>query len=287
MSSDSSDQTQRQSGKQPRHRGVGRAAIRSLQSRSTQPSVKRRLNFDPISAILVTVFAYLSPQLFIGLVLGAFIVVTGANADTVFDNISDSTVGQFVTTALAYGSMLVVVALYMRWRRIRWADIGLGRGMRANDVLYALLIFAGYFVLSAFIVAAAGQLIPGIDVDQEQQIGFESAQGPGALLLVFVCLVVLPPLVEEIMIRGFLYSGLKTKLRPILAALIASFLFGIAHLQLGSGAPPLYVAAIDTFVLSMVLIWLRERTGSLWAGILVHALKNGIAFIVLFIVGTR
>jgi membrane protease YdiL (CAAX protease family) len=60
-------------------------------------------------------------------------------------------------------------------------------------------------------------------------------------------------------------------------------LFAAAHLQWGSGAPLLWVAAIDTFVLSMVLSTLREKTGSLWSAIGLHAIKNGVAFTLLFV----
>ena len=126
-------------------------------------------------------------------------------------------------------------------------------------------------------------LIPSINLDQQQQIGFDHATGLVSLTLVFVSLVILPPIVEEIMVRGFLFSGLRSKLGVLASALIASFLFATAHLQLGSGEPPLWIAAIDTFLLSMALIALRIRTGALWAGVLVHALKNGVAFAYLFV----
>jgi membrane protease YdiL (CAAX protease family) len=59
-------------------------------------------------------------------------------------------------------------------------------------------------------------------------------------------------------------------------------LFGVAHLQFGSGAPLLWVAALDTFTLSIVLCYLREKTGSVWAGVFLHAIKNAIAFVALF-----
>lgn len=244
------------------------------------------LSFGPVSAVVVTVVAYMSPQLLLGFVLGLFILVTGINSDRVFDFVSETTVGQFSTTAIAYLTMLGVIIWYMKRYRVTWAKIGLGRGIVPNDLLYAIVAFVGYFLAAAAVLAIVGQVVPGIDLDQEQQIGFESANDPWQLALVFVCLVVLPPIVEEIMIRGFLYSGLRTKMKPVIAALVASTLFGLAHLQLGLGAPPLYVAAIDTFVLSMILIGLRAKTGSLWAGIVVHALKNGLAFMALFVFAT-
>ena len=39
---------------------------------------------------------------------------------------------------------------------------------------------------------------------------------------------------------------------------------------------------IDTFILSLTLIWLREKTGRLYASMGLHGLKNFIAFIQLY-----
>jgi len=129
----------------------------------------------------------------------------------------------------------------------------------------------------------AKALFPSLNFEQEQEIGFSTAVSGLTLVPIFISLVVLPPVVEEILARGFLYTGLRTKLKPILATLITSVLFAVAHLQWGEGAPLLWVAAIDTFVLSMVLCYLRETTGRLAAPIMLHAIKNGIAFAALFI----
>jgi len=96
---------------------------------------------------------------------------------------------------------------------------------------------------------------------------------------------VLPPLIEETVFRGFVYSGLRTKLKPVVAALITSAVFASLHLEFGNGKPLLWVAALDTFTLSMVLCYLRQKTNSLWPGIVLHALKNGLAFMSLFVIG--
>jgi membrane protease YdiL (CAAX protease family) len=55
----------------------------------------------------------------------------------------------------------------------------------------------------------------------------------------------------------------------------------------GGAAGPLWIGAVDTFTLSLVLVSLREITGNLWAGISLHAAKNGIAFILLFVIAGR
>ena len=67
-----------------------------------------------------------------------------------------------------------------------------------------------------------------------------------------------------------------------MSALATSALFATPHLfESGSGGL-LWIAGLDTFVLSLVLCYLRERTGRLWAGVGVHMLKNSIAFVSLY-----
>ncbi len=75
---------------------------------------------------------------------------------------------------------------------------------------------------------------------------------------------------------------------PIAGAVVGTcILFAIGHLPAGGDAGPLYIAAIDTFVLSLVLIYLREKTGGLWSSMLLHAIKNGVAFTALFVLHAR
>lgn len=245
----------------------------------------KQLNYGPFSAILVTLLAYvIGAQVVIGIVIGIYAAIKKSTSDQALNYFQNDTTGQFLTTAGAYLGMLGAVYLFMRLRKVQWRDIGLSRFPRLGDFGWACLTFVLYFFVLAIVLQAVSSLIPAINLDQEQQIGFESAKNSGSLYLVFISLVVFPPLVEEILVRGFLYSGLRQKWNRRLSVVVASVMFGIAHLQFGSGAPPLYVAAIDTFILSVFLIGLRERTGSLWAGIAVHALKNGLAFISLFVV---
>ncbi len=244
---------------------------------SNKPTV-----FGPVSAIFVTLGAFFGSQLLAGVLLGAFIALTRMSDSEAESFLLKSTAGQFLFVLIVEIFTVGILFWFMRRRAISLSTIGLGRPPRLSDTGYAALAFIGYFIVLAMIMALVEQYVPSVNLEQEQQIGFDSAAGP-SLILVFISLVILPPLVEEIMIRGFLYSGLRRKFSVIVSALVASLVFAAAHLQFGAGEPPLYVAAIDTFVLSLVLIALREKTGSLWAGILVHALKNGIAFMALFI----
>lgn len=179
--------------------------------------------------------------------------------------------------------MFGALAWFIKWRGATLRSIG-WRGLKGRDIAYMCIGFLVYFVASAIVLHLASSVLPDLNLDQQQDTGFQNATGGLNLWLTFISLVVLPPLVEESVFRGFVFGGLKNKLPVVWAAVGTSLLFAVAHLQFGSGKPLLWVAALDTFTLSLVLCWLRQKTGGLWAGILVHALKNGLAFFVLFIV---
>ncbi|HJP81403.1 MAG TPA: type II CAAX endopeptidase family protein [Candidatus Saccharimonadales bacterium] len=145
-----------------------------------------------------------------------------------------------------------------------WLDLGLGP---AGYVIYAII---GNIVIK--LIAA---LIPGFDDAQAQDIGFQNLSMQYEYIFAFITLVVVAPVAEEVVFRGYLYGRLRGHL-PLWVAMVAtSALFGLAHFQ--------WNIAIDVFVLSMVACSLREVTGSIWAGILLHMIKNGIAFYFLFI----
>jgi|GEM_PF-306228 len=187
-----------------------------------------------------------------------------------------------ITEALTLGGLYV----YLRYFKIAFKAIGLRRP-RWRDVAYGLLAAPVYYVIYLLTVGVVSYFVPALNVNQTQEIGFTNVHGAVALTMTFISLVVLPPLTEEILIRGFLYSSLKKGMPTLAAVFVTSAIFASAHLPEGGAAGPLYIAALDTFVLSLVLIYLREKTGSLWGSITLHAIKNGVAFVALFILSAR
>lgn len=199
----------------------------------------------------------------------------------------DNSVGvQFVYILAAEALSVGGIYLFLRFYKRSLASIGFKRP-RWIDPVYGLSAIPVYFILYLASVAVISHFVPSLNINQQQQLGFNSVHGAVEMTLTFISLVVLPPLAEEIMVRGFLYSSLKKAMPTAGAVVITSAIFASAHLPEGGSAGPLYIAAIDTFVLSLVLIYLREKTGSLWAGITLHAAKNGIAFVALFALHTR
>lgn len=183
-----------------------------------------------------------------------------------------------VLTALLYVfSVSIVIGLpwlFMKKPTTK-QEVGLTRLPTWTDILSAPAGFIIYAIISSILIMLASQVFPWFNADQVQQTGFDQVSRNYELVLAFLSLVVIAPISEEILFRGFLYGKLK-KYMPIWIAVIAtSVLFGFVH-----GA---WNLAFDTFALSVILCILRELTGSIWASILLHMVKNALAFYLLFI----
>lgn len=92
--------------------------------------------------------------------------------------------------------------------------------------------------------------------------------------------VFIAPVAEEIAFRGFLYPSLRPWTGRIVAALLTSAPFTLLHAQQVAHAwGPLSMV----FLVSLILVAVRERTGSVAASALVHACYNLSIFAVIFV----
>lgn len=90
--------------------------------------------------------------------------------------------------------------------------------------------------------------------------------------LLFVGLAsVLAPIAEELLFRGWLYTGLRLSIGIPAAMIVTSALFALAHWE----NTHLYALAI--FPVGLALAHVREKTDSIAASIGFHALYNGFA----------
>lgn len=84
---------------------------------------------------------------------------------------------------------------------------------------------------------------------------------------VWLLMAVTPALCEETLFRGVILSGLR-RLGMWPALLISGLLFGLAHASI--------YRLLPTFFLGVLFGYAVWKTGSLWAGVICHALNNGL-----------
>ncbi len=83
--------------------------------------------------------------------------------------------------------------------------------------------------------------------------------------------VILAPVVEELIFRGVIFSGFQRMYPAFWAIFLSALLFAFFHLNPWQLGP--------TFLLGLLLGFVRLRTGSLLAAIFTHALHNGMVFL--------
>lgn len=186
----------------------------------------------------------------------------------------DSVVGSFIFRLAVYVVMVTIIGavVWYRYRKLTLNEAGIPHLPEWSDIGLSIA-GAIVYVLASTIALTFAAKIPGFNTDQPQDLGFTHLFGSD-LIVAFVVLVVLTPLFEEAIFRGFLYGRLRGLRFPWwLSAITVSLLFGLAHMQWNVG--------VDVFFLSMVACTLREMTGSIWAGVLIHTAKNFLAFLVI------
>lgn len=269
------------------HRTSKRSDSSKASAELTAPQASRSMRYEGpgdlggparvlLSALAIFIFSQLVAIIIVELVLS----VLGSPASADFFN--QSIAAQFFYILIAEMLAVGLVLNILKRRQLSLASIGLGRRPNPRDLLSGAVGFVIFYGLLVVAFMTAAFLIPGFDINQQQNVGFEGIKSGTDEAIALLALVVLPPLGEEVLIRGYLYSGLRYRWRFMPALLVTSVFFGVAHLELGAGGPLVWAAALNTFVLSVVLVYLRERTGALYAGILVHMLNNLAAFVVKF-----
>lgn len=189
----------------------------------------------------------LTPKAIEALTLDGFflgvVTVTTAPAAVLFTLFFVWTRGLKVSDYLALNPVTIKTVLL-------WCVIGIAVAIAADYVKY----FFGFPVVSTFIE--------------------ESYRTAGSLVLFTIAIVVMAPLWEEILFRGFVFAGYaRSPVGPIGAILIPSVIWAAIHMQYEIHD------IVTIFVLGIVIGVARWRTNSLYVPIAIHLVLNSIALV--------
>lgn len=238
--------------------------------------------WNPWIGVIFTILLFIIAQIAAEIVLLIYPLFAGWSSAQTQNWLDNSLIAKIAYLALTTIFILVPIYFYLKRYKVGFKSIGLRRP-KWSDPLWSLAALPVYIVIFAIAVALIKFFVPSLDINQAQDLGFNDTYNPLQLVFIAFALVVLPPITEEIIFRGLLFGSLKKAMPILAAAVVTSILFASGHLLESGNSSLLYIAGIDTFVLSMILVYLRQITGGLWASIGLHAMKNAIAFISLFL----
>ena len=171
----------------------------------------------------------------------------------------------------SYPLVIAFIALLVRRR----SGEPFATAIRWNWPKRAIWFYASGIVL-AFSVEGIAHFLP-IPKSLPMDKFFNDA--PSAYLMAFFG-ILFAPVLEELFFRGILYPTLRRRLGLVSAVLLTAAAFAAIHgAQLGYAWAPI----LSIFIVGLVLTLIRERTGSVAAGVLTHSGYNFTLFALLWI----
>jgi membrane protease YdiL (CAAX protease family) len=182
---------------------------------------------------------------------------------------------EFAQVALAavffHGAMLVWAAIFLREVPLSWREaFGLGADRQRQAVAWGTVAALVFMPVGLALEYLSGLVLPHPEAQHLVQVLGDADLPVGELAFIGVVSVFLAPLAEEVLFRGIVYPTIKQLGYPRLALWLTSLVFGLAHFNLPTLVP------LTCF--SLVLIFLYEKTGSLWASITAHSVFNLTSF---------
>lgn len=182
-----------------------------------------------------------------------------------------------IPPALLVQSGIMTAAIYIvaiQGRGLSWGDLGLRPGPRPWRKR-AILAAVAAFPLVGLVNTMVGSAIGETPVNPQFQIVAPAGFSWPMLIAMLITLGIVVPIAEELLFRGVLYGWLRARWGAGPAMVVSAIGFAGLH-----GIVWLIPAIA---VLGLLLAWVYEKSGSLWASIMTHGIFNAISTTLLYV----
>jgi membrane protease YdiL (CAAX protease family) len=167
--------------------------------------------------------------------------------------------GLVVVVLLMARGIRVVEFFGLRWNKARYILVIAPMGVVCTYLFMFGLDGLGY---SEWLVQTFGKKIEMQDALRV----YQEADAVIIRLLMAISVVIIAPIVEEVVFRGYIYTVTKRYTARLFSTLLSAILFAVVHNYIPGLVPLAFLAILLTIS--------YEITGSLWAPISIHALFN-------------
>jgi membrane protease YdiL (CAAX protease family) len=203
------------------------------------------------------VFAHLMVMFGLGF---AVMIAIGLDPRTIVDAPPLAFVALAIAGTLDVG--IVFVLLLGKLGRYRLADLGWSR-FTGRDVAFGVVGFVALVGVALLSVIMKSGTVEGV-LDWLVEAVTDVTTPQRALCLLIGCLAAFT---EETLFRGMMQPALQHKLGRHVGLIVTALVFAAYHFRF---APPIFLGKLGV---GLVLGVMRDRTGSLWAPAIAHALQ--------------
>ena len=172
-----------------------------------------------------------------------------------------------LVSILSMTALLVFILWRTTARNIPISDFGL-LTLQKKDLFYGIIFLSLFIILEEIYMLALGIEMPE---------GFITFMLSEPLILGIISVIIIAPIIEEFLFRGFLFSQLaRTRLGGWGSVCLSSLLWTIIHFQY----EPLILMVL--FIFGIFLGYIRMAYNSLALPIALHAVNNSFAFLMAY-----
>ena len=204
--------------------------------------------------------------------LYAFLGIFNAAAGISLMGIGET--AQWIITLVTYILSLVLpFGIYMLCIKMPFRVAFPFRTSRADLTIGGTFVGLGSGIIASYATAYLEQALGlfGVGITMPD---FDIPEALPAKILYVITMTVAPAFIEEMVFRGIVMQSLR-RFGDLFALVASALIFGIFHLNL--------VQMPYAFILGLFIGYFVMRTGSLWVGVLIHFLNNGIATVLTLI----
>lgn len=182
--------------------------------------------------------------------------------------VNHGSAGVFYSQLIVVGVPLIM-ALYTK-RSIR--ETYHFKGFRIVGFLGAILLFVGAFLIENIFSTFLYQFFP--DSFEQMNSGLAETLMGDNMLVSLLIVAITPAICEEMMFRGFIYAGFRSKYKKWTAIILVSFIFGVYHTSL--------IRLVPTMMLGVCFAMIVYYTDSIFPAMVMHCLNNAIGVIAMY-----
>lgn len=156
----------------------------------------------------------------------------------------------------------------LKWEHFGFVRVGILKTL--GLVIGSYFLYIGITLIISLVSIYNNIKIPGYQI-QESVLPLFGTDILG-LIVAGIAIVLLAPLIEEVLFRGFLLRTLVNKIGIIWGSVVSALVFALLHVP--------WQSIIPIFILGLILNSVVIRSKSLWPAIGFHILNNAITFVI-------
>lgn len=194
--------------------------------------------------------------IFLSMIFGLITSLGSLVNNELFQNIT-----LFLSYTLAAGGTVIIIA---RIKKTQNPDIPVFTNYKLKTKTFLVTVVLTFAVI--IVNEPLANLIPMPDSVKDL---FETMFKP--TIPAFLTAVIAAPILEEMIFRGIILEGFLRNYSPVKSILLASLLFGVAHLNIWQ--------FIGAFVIGAFISWVYWKTRSLGLSIAIHMINNLVGYL--------